>query len=201
METTSHRESRLEPMLVPVTDGLVFAAKFFSSPRSVGSIVPSSRQLVKTMMAAVEWEHATAVAELGAGTGVCTEAIQEAKRVDCQALILEQDDTMRMRLARRYPELRYGQDACRLTAEMAANGMGQLDAVISGLPFANFTQQLRDDILDQVAAALKPGGVFVQFQYSLQLKKQLERRFASVQIRFVPFNFPCAFVYVCRKRG
>ncbi|EMT52042.1 class I SAM-dependent methyltransferase [Brevibacillus borstelensis] len=201
MKNTYERVGCLEPMLAPITDKLVFAARFLSSPQTVGSIVPSSRQLTERILSPVDWERAAAVAELGAGTGVFTDAIRKAKRKDCQALILEQDDTMRERLVRRYPDLLFSDDARKLIQAMEEHGMGQLDAVISGLPFANFPQGLRDEILDQVEAALKPGGVFVQFQYSLQMKKKLEKRFGRVAIRFVPFNFPCAFVYVCQKRG
>ncbi|USG67088.1 methyltransferase [Brevibacillus ruminantium] len=200
MKSTSERTGCLEPKLIPITDKLLFASRFLISPRSVGSIIPSSRQLVKKMIEPVNWERATSIVELGAGTGVFTEAIRSAMRRDCTALILEQDEKMRQRLIRRFPDLSYGHDARRLIDTLKENGAGQVDAIISGLPFANFPQEMRDDILDQVEAALKPNGVFVQFQYSLQMNKQLRKRFGEVAVHFVPFNVPSAFVYVCRKR-
>jgi phospholipid N-methyltransferase len=74
-----------------------------------------------------------------------------------------------------------------------------LDGVISGLPFANFSPSLRDLILDNVQAALKPEGKFIAFQYSLRLKSRLERRFESVTTSLVPLNVPPAFVHVCER--
>jgi phospholipid N-methyltransferase len=201
MKGTSERIGMPTPGRGPIADGLLFAGKFLRSPRTVGSIMPSSRQLARRMLAPIDWTTATAVAELGAGTGVFTRMIRERKRPGCTALILEKDDGMRRQLAARYPELHVGGDARELTRIMERCGIRQLDAVVCGLPFANFPQDLRDAIMDQVEAALKPGGVFVCFQYSLQMRKQLAARFGRVEIRFVPLNVPFAFVYVCRKRG
>lgn len=42
-------------------------------------------------------------------------------------------------------------------------GIHEVDCILSGLPFANFPQTLRDDILEGVVDTLKPGGVFVGF--------------------------------------
>jgi len=78
---------------------------------------------------------------------------------------------------------------------------GQVDVIISGLPFAVLPQSLRDEILTGVYRALKPNGIFVTFQYSLQMKKQLVKLFDSVDLSFVPLNIPPAFVYRCQKNG
>jgi len=47
--------------------------------------------------------------------------------------------------------------------------------------------------------SLKPGGLFIAFQYSQQMKKLLGEHFSIEKIEFVPLNIPPAFVYVCRK--
>jgi phospholipid N-methyltransferase len=78
-------------------------------------------------------------------------------------------------------------------------GLYQVDCILSGLPFTNFSQSLRDRILDGVLEALKPGGLFIAFQYSPHMKNQLSRRFAKVELSFVPLNIPPAFVYYCHK--
>jgi phospholipid N-methyltransferase len=181
------------------TDKLMFLKKFLRSPRTIGSVTPSSRRLTEQMVAPVNWQEAAAVAELGAGTGVITQAILERKRTDCTALIFEQDEEMRSQLVRRFPDLCHWRNARELTEAMRACGINSLDAVISGLPFANFSPSLRHQLLDQIESALRPGGMFVAFQYSLQMREQLRKRFSDVEVRFVPQNIPFAFVYVCRK--
>ena len=74
-----------------------------------------------------------------------------------------------------------------------------LDCVISGLPFANMEENLRRQIIENVYYSLKPGGFFVMFQYSLQMKHMLNEYFSSVKTDFFLLNFPPAFVYFCRK--
>jgi phospholipid N-methyltransferase len=181
------------------TEKLMFLRKFLRSPQTIGSVTPSSLRLTEKMLEPIDWQEAAAVAELGAGTGVFTRAIRERKRIDCTALIFEQDEEMRSQLVRRFPDLCHWGDARELTDAMRACGINSLDAVISGLPFANFSPSLREQLLDQIESALKPGGVFVAFQYSLQMRKRLLERFSRVEVQFVPQNIPFAFVYVCRK--
>lgn len=181
-----------------VAEKMVFLYKFLQSPKSVGSVTPSSRFLTEKMMQPIDWQNLRAVAELGAGTGVFTRAIRERMHPDAKALIFEQDEAMRRQLGQREPMLTFEKDAQDLSAAMGRHGLPHLDAVVSGLPFANFDPVLRDRILDEVSRSLRPGGVFVTFQYSLQMRAHLEKKFAKVQIGFVPLNFPPAFVYVCR---
>jgi len=76
----------------------------------------------------------------------------------------------------------------------------QLDCIFSGLPFFNFESELRKTLVAQIVQALKPGGLFIAFQYSLQMKKILSEHFIIETIPFVPLNIPPAFVYVCRKK-
>lgn len=180
-----------------VAEKMVFLYKFLQSPKSVGSVTPSSRFLTEKMMRPIDWSTLRAIAELGAGTGVFTRAIRERMHPDSKALIFEQDDAMRCQLRRSEPSLTFEKDARDLSASMGRLGLSHLDAVVSGLPFANFDPVLRDRILDEVSRSLRPGGVFVTFQYSLQMKAHLENKFAKLQIGFVPLNFPPAFVYVC----
>lgn len=184
-----------------LTEKWMFLTKFLESPKSVGSITPSSRFLTQQMLKPIDWRTATAVAELGAGTGVFTRGIARAKREECQMMLFEQDFEMRRRLAAEFPMAICRPDARELSKDLHLSGIASLDAVVSGLPFANFEQELRDQILDEVVLALKPGGVFVTFQYSLQMRRQLRKKFAKVELSFVPLNFPPAFVYVCRKQG
>jgi phospholipid N-methyltransferase len=78
-------------------------------------------------------------------------------------------------------------------------GIKKVDYVISSLPFANFSSELRSRFLELIYETLKPGGSFIAYQYSRQMKPQLQKTFSQVEISLVPFNIPPAFVYTCRK--
>ena len=177
----------------------LFFSKFMRSPKTIGSVAPSSKFLAEKMVSFVPWERATAIAELGSGTGAITKFIRNANRSDASVLLFEIDPQLRNLLMRGYPEYICCSNAFDMRKYMENAGIWRFDAVISGLPFFNFTVTERERLLEEIDYCLKPGGLFVAFQYSLQMKKMLKRKFAIESISFVPWNIPPAFVYVCRK--
>ncbi|MGG3873088.1 class I SAM-dependent methyltransferase [Brevibacillus laterosporus] len=183
-----------------MSDLLVFLRRFVSRPGQVGSVIPSSRFLSSLMMKNVPWEQVGHIAELGPGTGVFTRAILTQMKKDARFFIVERDPQFQQMLHHRFPQVPICSEAVRLSEYMNELNIPSLDAIVSGLPFAVFPEKLRSDILDCVVESLEPDGVFVTFQYSLQLKNELESRFTTVDIKFTPFNIPPAFVYVCKKR-
>ncbi|KLU65830.1 methyltransferase small domain protein [Desulfosporosinus acididurans] len=178
---------------------LFFLRKFIESPFQIGSVTPSSKFLAAKMLEPLDWRSIRSIAELGAGTGVFTKYIDSFKHPDCKAAVFEKDHEMRCKLKTCYPEMMYFEDALALSEQLQAAEIGSLDAVVSGLPFTLFEASVRKRIIDGVINSLKPNGIFVTFQYSLQMKTMLMNNFSQVEISFVPLNIPPAFVYVCRK--
>lgn len=176
-----------------------FLYKFLQSPRNIGSLTPSSFYLAQAMIEPIDWKNTRAIVELGAGTGVFTRFIQQSKNPECLGIIFEQDKEMINYLMKLYPGFSYHSSAEELYTVIRQLGLSEVDHILSGLPFMNFPQGLRERILNDVILSLKPGGLFIQCQYSLQMKKQLSKRFTKVDIRFVPLNIPPAFVYYCYK--
>ncbi|MBO2945168.1 phospholipid methyltransferase [Paenibacillus sp. F411] len=148
----------------------LLAKTFLQTPLQIGSITPSSTHLAKVMTAAAPWPQISSVAEL------------------------------RAHLEHHFPQLPVYEDALELQQTIRREGLPHVDCVISGLPFFNFTESLRSSLLDGIHKSLAPGGYFIAFQYSLQMKKILESKFELISIRLAPFNVPPAFVYVCRKK-
>ncbi|PQP81429.1 phospholipid methyltransferase [Paenibacillus sp. PCH8] len=179
---------------------ILFLKSFLRSPKYVGSIIPSSRFLANNMVNQVNWLEVKAVAELGSGTGPITRYIHKQVQGSTKVLLFEMDETMRTNLRTTYPNFSCYPDGAHLVECMKQEKIQQLDCIFSGLPFFNFEPALRDTLVDQVYKALKPGGLFIAFQYSLQMKKILSERFIIEKIQLVPFNIPPAFVYVCRKK-
>jgi phospholipid N-methyltransferase len=181
-------------------DKMIFLYKFIRKPKTIGSVTPSSRFLANKMVEAACWQEINSVAELGAGTGAITQAIYHVAEEGTRVLLFEKDSHLREQLDLQFPEFSTYSEARSLSSIVKKQGLKHLDCVISGLPFANFPQQLRDEILEQVVKSLKPDGLFIAFQYSLQMKKQLSRHFDIQAIRLVWLNVPPAFVYICRKK-
>ncbi len=178
---------------------VAFFNKFILEPRKIGSITPSSSFLTNAMLANLPWEQMETIVELGAGTGVFTNFIAEHKKKSCHVLVIERDYTMRKTLRLNHPTFYYGAKAEKLDWLFHRHNLPPADCIISGLPFAAFSKPLRSEIIAAVHQSLKPGGIFMAFQYSLQMKKMLNTYFNKVTIKFVPLNMPPAFVYCCKK--
>lgn len=182
-----------------MADFIVFLRRFVSQPNQIGSIIPSSRFLCKRMMEAVPWDEARVIVELGPGTGVFTKEILKRKRADAAFFVIERDRQFQQILQKRFPGLIVEDEACNLHQYLKEQNLKQVDAIISSLPFAVFPEELRREILQGIHQSLAPGGVFVTYQYSLQLKPELQNLFGQVQVGFTPLNIPPAFVYTCHK--
>jgi phospholipid N-methyltransferase len=192
---------RLLSMYTFVQNKFLFLQKFIQSPKQIGSVIPSSKFLTKKMINAVDSKKTMNIAELGSGTGAITEYFTQITTADSNVFLFEIDYELRSHLMQKYPNYHHYSEATELLAAIKKNGIDQLDCIISGLPYFNFSQSVRDKLLEQIVLSLKTNGQFIAFQYSLQMKEQLSRYFDIEAIHFVLLNLPPAFVYVCRKRG
>lgn len=183
--------------LARLNERLTFFSKFVQSPRQVGSIAPSSRFLAARMLMPLDWDRVSVLVELGAGTGALTKYIYRWKRPDCKLFVFEKDQQMRESIQHSYPGTVCLDDAINLKGELShrLRGTEAPDTIVSGLPFALFEKGTRESIIEQAAYLLKPGGIFIAFQYSLQMKRLLISRFSRVDISFVSLNIPPAFVW------
>ncbi|BBH21662.1 SAM-dependent methyltransferase [Paenibacillus baekrokdamisoli] len=179
---------------------LLFLYRFLQTPGQIGSVTPSSKFLAKKMVDAVPWNEVYSVAELGAGTGAITKYIHAAKRIHTRVLLFEKDTHLRKELQKQYRNFSCYEDCQELQTVLKLEELSHVDCIISGLPFYNFPQAIRDKLVEQIIESLKDEGWFIAFQYSKQMKKQLEEHFDVIDIQFVPLNVPPAFVYVCKKK-
>ncbi|MFX3635113.1 MAG: class I SAM-dependent methyltransferase [Candidatus Pristimantibacillus sp.] len=186
-------------MIAAIKDIMVFVYKFTRSPKYVGSVSPSSIFLAKKMVGSIPWGQVSTVAELGAGTGAITKYLDKVIKPNTKVILFEKDDDLRNKLAQRYSDYSIYKDAGNLKKSIMLEGVEQLDCIISGLPFFNFRQSMREQLLEEIVSALRPGGLFITFQYSQQMKRQLSQYFNIEHIDWVSLNIPPAFVYVCRK--
>ena len=184
---------------------------FVKQPFRTGTLVPSSRALAELMLEDMELATADAVVELGAGTGVFTRLIAERVKPEALVLAFEIDAALARELAPRLPRVLVVNDSAEHMGEhLRAHGHEAADAVLSGLPWANFPLELQQRLLGAVVAGLRPGGRFATFAYVPAAKLPAGRRFRALleasfshveTTRTVLRNFPPAFVYRCTARG
>ncbi len=178
---------------------MVFLKEFLHHPQTIGSITPSSNYLVQRMLSHVPWNQVDTVVELGAGTGVFTQAIANQLQSHQHALIIEQDDTMLNHLQCRFPDMYYGHHAEDLQKLLEQYGMQKADCIISSLPYAVFPVKLRLKILHSIYRSLTPNGIFMAYQYSPQMYRTFRRIFSHIELSFEWRNLPPAIIYQCKK--
>jgi phospholipid N-methyltransferase len=164
----------------------------------VGSLVQSSRYLVDSLLADVDFAESRLIVEFGAGSGCVTRELLRRMRPDARLFSFELSQVFHEEIssiAACDPRLTAVHGCAMLAAQMFA--AQSVDCVVSGLPMGNFGKCAKLGVLSTVHAVLKPGGHFSQFQYSLLDYRLMKRHFPAVRLGYTPLNFPPAFVYNC----
>ena len=91
------------------------------------------------------------------------------------------------------------EDAAQLPAILKKLHIEQIDHVVSAIPFVILPEATAIQIIQAAFDFLAPSGKFVQVHYSLLAKKLYDRVFGNVQVKFVPFNIPPAFLLIMQK--
>lgn len=184
-----------------------FLRAWMSDPLGVAAVSPSGRQLAGLMVSELPATNGPVV-ELGAGTGVFTQAMLEAGLGREQLLVLELNPAMHSLLEQRFPGVRtLCADACKLgeIARQQAVAVGSVDAVVSGLGLLSMPRSVRLAILGQVFKLLSPAGRFIQFTYGpLSPYPQVLLRRHGLNVRRVGFawrNVPPASVFVYQREN
>ncbi|MFT0532079.1 class I SAM-dependent methyltransferase [Castellaniella hirudinis] len=145
---------------------LIFLREWLAGPGSVGAVWPSSRRLACCMAAQAPLSGDGLVIELGAGTGVVTQALLDRGISPGRLWVVERSPAFVQHLRYRFPALTVvGGDAAKLESLLPANK--KVDAVISSLPLRSLPAEVVDAIARQWRACLAPGGCLVQFTYAL----------------------------------
>ncbi|MEE8349985.1 MAG: methyltransferase domain-containing protein [Acidobacteriota bacterium] len=186
-----------------------FLKEFIRHPTATWAIAESSRELAELITDTADLSHASAVVEFGSGTGVFTEKILERISKDTTAIALEINPAFVEATRRRCPQASVFHDSAVNTAQyLRRAGIEQCDRIICGLPWACFSQDLQDQLLDTIMEVLAPGGKFLTFAYIHGLLLPSGRRFRRclssqfkeiVETRVIWKNLPPAFVY-CAER-
>ena len=190
-------------------DRAKFLAAFVKRPFDTGSITPSSLHLAEVILSGMGIPEADTIVELGPGTGVFTRLIEARLRPGACFLSFEINPELARDLQPRFQRACIINDSIEnLGKHLKAAGRSEVDAAISGLPWAAFSPERQHMLLDATVKPLRPGGRFATFAYShaawlpagQRFRKLLESRFSRVETSGVVWkNVPPAFVYRCWK--
>lgn len=170
-----------------------------------GSVIPSQRFLIQQMIAPIPPRYRGRILELGAGTGALTRRLAarcpRARILACEINPLLAEDLQlgltRSGLGRRVEVI--CDAAEHLLAELTREDSEPPEFILSGIPLGNLGREQVLALVSAICRALAPGGMYIQFQYSLIDRKKIKAHFA--RLRTVPafVNFPPAFVYYAQK--
>lgn len=192
---------------------LSFLRAFVRAPFVVAAVAPSSPALSREMVRGLDLRSARAVVEFGPGTGAFTDALVPLLGPATTYFAIDISPVMGRMWRERHPGLTLVEgsvgDVARICRDMGVgpvNGVGQVDCIISGLPWASFPDELQIQTLRGVREVLRPGGVMVTFGYHIgtwlplgkRFYKRLPEYFTSItRTGYQWTNIPPAFVVRC----
>lgn len=157
-------------------DWAIFVREAISSPRDVGALIPSSRSLARRMARLVEPADRGLVVELGAGTGVVTEALLERGVPPHHLIALERSAALADLLRSRFPGVRVicgdAADLRLLLRHAKAVPASAPVQVVSSLPLRSLPPDKVHAIIREIATVVKDGGHWIQYTYALRKREE-----------------------------
>jgi phospholipid N-methyltransferase len=174
---------------------MTFVKIAFKKPGSVGAIFPSSKRLAKEMASYVNVNSQELVVELGAGTGVITQALLNRGILPHQLIAIEYDTHMATQLRARFPEITVIEGDAATLEILLKNHSKNVGAIVSGLPLRRLPQKTVQAILSAITKVLSDNGQFVQFTYDIRKRENFyHQNYQVVDSSIILRNIPPAKV-------
>ncbi len=175
-----------------------FTINAITNLKQTGSLFRSSKFLADKLTRSLHKKEELLIVELGAGDGSVTKSILEKMDIDSELYSYEINEHFANKL-REINDTRFtvlNNCVSNITSDFEGR---KIDYIISSLPLANIDQIVKEKLLNDVKDILKPEGEFIQYQYSKNDQKLLEKNFVSLKTGFCFFNIPPAFIYTCKN--
>lgn len=176
----------------------MFARGFLKNPVMVGSVIPSSRFLIEKILAPVDWGRADVFVEFGPGVGTITKPILDRLKPDAKLIAIDTNADFCDYLRHEFADPRLivtNRSAADLGKILADNGCEGADYVISGLPFSTLPDGVGPAIVKATRSSLKPGGIFLVYQFSPKVGDYLRAEFDRIDRGFEALNVPPAQLF------
>ena len=181
-----------------------FLRGFLKHPVMVGSVIPSSKVLIDRMLAPVDWKNCKLFVEYGPGVGTFTQHILDRIAPDATLLTIDTNSDFTEYLNRKFTDSRLRAvtgSAADVREIMADCGFDSADYILSGLPFSTLPPGVGPAIAAETAAALRPGGAFLVYQFSPKVREFIAPHFERIDRAFEWVNIPPATLFWAWKDG
>ena len=175
-----------------------FLRGFLKHPVMVGSIIPSSKVLIETMLRPVDWENTKLFVEYGPGVGTFTRPILELLGEDAKLLTIDTNPDFTKYLKESIDDERLVTvtgSAADVEKILADRGFDKADYVLSGLPFSTLPPGVGDAIAEATAKVIRPGGAFLVYQFSPKVRDFIAPHFERLDRGFEWVNVPPATLF------
>lgn len=176
----------------------VFFSGFLKHPVMVGSIIPSSRVLIKNMLGRVDWDNCKLFVEYGPGVGTFCGPVLEKLRRDGTLIVIDTNPDFIEYLRSHYRDSRFIAvlgSAADVEDIVREHGFEKADYVLSGLPFSTLPQGVGPAIAAATYRVIRKGGAFLVYQFSPKVKTFLTPHFKRIDHDFEVINIPPAQLY------
>ena len=181
----------------------LFLKRWAANPLQMGSVVPSSQTLCRRIAALVERRGPDDyVVELGAGTGVVSNAMLAAGLPPERLVVLEIVPEMAEHLRQALPGVNVlCADAFDLPKALPPAWHGRIGTVICGIPLVLLPLEQQQRFVDAVEA-VAPGRGFLLYTYCITSPLPYRKLgLTAKRMAWTPKNFPPASVWRYRPAG
>src|SRR5579885_257032 len=194
-------ESYTQDAIIKHEDKIVFFKTVVSQPRTTGAIFPSSKHLANEMASHVLKQNNGIVLELGAGTGVVTDAILQSGIKPEDMIVIEYSHDLVELLRNRFPNIKIIEGTAEHLSTLLLGEERKINTIISSLPLRSLPLAVSQAILDEIQHILPAGGRYIQFTYSFKRDRFSSRaNFERCVSKRIWKNLPPARVDVWVKR-
>jgi phosphatidylethanolamine/phosphatidyl-N-methylethanolamine N-methyltransferase len=178
--------------------------KTFVKDKDVASIVPTSMRCVKKVCTNIDFTEDFILVEYGPGNGVFSKYILDRMTPGSRLILIEANQDFVIQLKKDLTDPRveiHNILAGDVESILKQEDIGNVDYVLSGIPFSFLKKDRKLAVLNATKAILKPGGKFLAYQTSGHLKKPVQEVFGNLETDFEPLNIPPYLIYKVVKNG
>ena len=179
-----------------------FFRGFLKHPVMVGALTPSSKALIRHMLADVDWENTKVFVEYGPGSGAFCQHVLDHLAPDAQMIAIDTNPDFVEFLRDAIHDPRFSVvngSAVDVAAIVADHGHESADYVLSGLPFSTLPAGVGDQIAAATHRVIRPGGAFLVYQYHPKVRQFFTPYFERIDHSVEWWNLPPAQLFRCWK--
>lgn len=181
---------------------LLFFKRALANPLRVGYVVPSSPFLTRQTARRIDFSKPRVVVELGPGEGCHTRQIVKRMNADSKLILMELDEEFANHLRKHFANDKrvtvLHSDALHLPETLADHGLTHCDYIVSGIPFLVVPEEVRNQILQNIANAMTTESRFITYQVTDQLCGH-SHLFKLAEREYCPLNLPPINVFEFHK--